>query len=451
MNRFRRFTLPVLSSAGFDIKRMEAVEGTQLTTKPSKQGAAGCFASHVEVYKDALNLGLDRVAIFEDDCRCVTDVSEFNHAMANLPPDADLAYLGGKEWWIKPFDEHDDATGWLAVPYMINTHAMIVSKRFMHTFLKIYAPPDASPPYGPPEHMDRAIIECCKQHTDLQTVVHVPSLIIQDITLPSDVHWTIDSKPAGPDFSRLVDALRQYDHWEFLTADDEETDCITQASVQSLLRTAGVSVSRFDPEGSLPIIVDAGDALSRDQSSLMRRLQDVSTSDRHIVILPHSIRNADIAGKLTRFTNAYIFTREQQSSDALHASGIRCETSEDLALLIDTGVHVNNNDKSLLSLRTDKSASRMRDTTDLCMHKELFDDRFDLLDRCETVSEITAELQHYSTVVTDYVSLACLAATMGKNVYLIEEKLRMNKHIFVHSLQKRFRACKYVTVPPATT
>jgi len=59
-------------------------------------GAAGCMASHINIWKMAKNEGWKNVLVIEDDCDFVSSLQLlFNERIKNVPDDWDILYFGG--------------------------------------------------------------------------------------------------------------------------------------------------------------------------------------------------------------------------------------------------------------------------------------------------------------------------------------------------------------------
>jgi glycosyl transferase family 25 len=87
---------------GINVLRIDAVDGNPMGwTKGSKfpgrhDGALGCIASHVNVYKMAKENGWKNVLIIEDDCEFIDNLNEkFKSSIKTLPEDWDMLYFGG--------------------------------------------------------------------------------------------------------------------------------------------------------------------------------------------------------------------------------------------------------------------------------------------------------------------------------------------------------------------
>ena len=92
------------------VERMSAVEGNPMEwrhvrdrdaginaiKKSSWTGAAGCMASHVNIWKRAKAEGWKNVLIIEDDCDFIPDLqNKFNELIKEVPADWDMLYFGG--------------------------------------------------------------------------------------------------------------------------------------------------------------------------------------------------------------------------------------------------------------------------------------------------------------------------------------------------------------------
>ena len=97
------------SKANIKVERYAAIENNPMGwnhiksdnpldyIKPlSWPGAAGCMASHVNIWKMAKENGWKNVLIIEDDCDFVSDLQEmFTTQIQKVPTDWDLLYFGG--------------------------------------------------------------------------------------------------------------------------------------------------------------------------------------------------------------------------------------------------------------------------------------------------------------------------------------------------------------------
>ena len=125
--------------AGFninDIVKYDAIDGNPMNwvyvpsenpldyIKPeSWAGAAGCMASHVNIWKMAKEKGWKNVLIVEDDCDFVHEVQErFTERINQVPLNWDLLYLGGIH----------ETRGGLYIPDKISQH-IVKAKRMITT------------------------------------------------------------------------------------------------------------------------------------------------------------------------------------------------------------------------------------------------------------------------------------------------------------------------------
>ena len=92
------------------VERMSAVEGNPMEWRHVRDrdagineiknqswiGAAGCMASHVNIWKRAKAEGWKNVLIIEDDCDFIPDLqNKFNELIKEVPDDWDMLYFGG--------------------------------------------------------------------------------------------------------------------------------------------------------------------------------------------------------------------------------------------------------------------------------------------------------------------------------------------------------------------
>jgi glycosyl transferase, family 25 len=81
------------------VERFAAVDGARVAVPDvwrGREGVYGCLRSHMEVVAAARADGVGDLLIFEDDVEFAPDlISRFERAMAQLPDDWDILYLGG--------------------------------------------------------------------------------------------------------------------------------------------------------------------------------------------------------------------------------------------------------------------------------------------------------------------------------------------------------------------
>jgi GR25 family glycosyltransferase involved in LPS biosynthesis len=88
-----------------DVERFPAIEGNKFGWHNEKytagkavafNGACGCIASHLAIYKLAKQNGYKSILIIEDDCDFENDLNNvFNFRYKQVPADWDLLYFGG--------------------------------------------------------------------------------------------------------------------------------------------------------------------------------------------------------------------------------------------------------------------------------------------------------------------------------------------------------------------
>ena len=118
------------------VERFSAIDGTKVEHYDNINiGAAGCFMSHLSIFKEMVKNNWSRVLILEDDVVFAKDFSKrIPNILNNLPPSFDVVYLGasyvikGKE--INPFLSKVVSAG--------TTSSYIVSLEFANKFLENY-------------------------------------------------------------------------------------------------------------------------------------------------------------------------------------------------------------------------------------------------------------------------------------------------------------------------
>lgn len=135
------------SEAGLSFRRIEAVMGKALSAeetnriysprlnsrqyyKPLLPGEIGCYASHLEAWRELLRSGERCVAIFEDDVELAPDLPEVLAAIERLDADWDMVKLIGlsekRPQWRRPLLPGRDLVGFRRVPSL--TGAYVVSR-----------------------------------------------------------------------------------------------------------------------------------------------------------------------------------------------------------------------------------------------------------------------------------------------------------------------------------
>lgn len=135
-DRWSEFTAQVPSDCPLPlIERFPAIDG-KLCSPPgwwtAGSGAWGCYRSHLRIIEGALNVGLDEIAIFEDDARFIDDFAfKFEQYVQALPDDWEWAFLGGQHLHCQR-NPPELVNAHVLTPYNVNrTHAYMVRGRPM--------------------------------------------------------------------------------------------------------------------------------------------------------------------------------------------------------------------------------------------------------------------------------------------------------------------------------
>jgi len=108
-DRWKQVTQEFAKAGITNVQRYYAIDGNPMEWKyvpdgkalnqikpQSWDGAAGCMASHVNIWKLAKENNWKNVLIVEDDCDFVGNVQNlFNEQIKNVPDDWDILYFGG--------------------------------------------------------------------------------------------------------------------------------------------------------------------------------------------------------------------------------------------------------------------------------------------------------------------------------------------------------------------
>ena len=101
-------------------------------------GAWGCLKSHERILEDALNDGIDRLLIFEDDAVFPDDFAEkMERFLWKVPEDWDHLYFGGEHIGTEIYPPADMGDGVLACYSVNRTHAHALccnGKKFIALF-----------------------------------------------------------------------------------------------------------------------------------------------------------------------------------------------------------------------------------------------------------------------------------------------------------------------------
>ena len=96
--RWRRMEREFARHGIYSVRRFPAIDGEKIQLPHDwmhTPGAYGCLRSHVEVVRNARNLGMSSVLIFEDDVTFHDDLkTKFAAGIADLPDDWDILFFG---------------------------------------------------------------------------------------------------------------------------------------------------------------------------------------------------------------------------------------------------------------------------------------------------------------------------------------------------------------------
>lgn len=96
-----------------------------------------CKQSHTTVLKDALNDGVKRLFVFEDDAQFVDNFNDKLEELYNrLPEDWDMFYLGAWHLVCQPYAE-----GLVKMMESYSAHAYGINEKYLHTaFSQVFVP-----------------------------------------------------------------------------------------------------------------------------------------------------------------------------------------------------------------------------------------------------------------------------------------------------------------------
>lgn len=117
---------------GMAVDFWDAVEGTKIDYKKHSQmhtaGMVGCFLSHHNIYKNALDNGYEKILVLEDDLKLMPGFPVFmKQALPQLPADWEFVYLGFTHYAGLHSYQHKvndyfvvPGFGWGTQAYMVN-------------------------------------------------------------------------------------------------------------------------------------------------------------------------------------------------------------------------------------------------------------------------------------------------------------------------------------------
>ncbi|MCE9604396.1 MAG: glycosyltransferase family 25 protein [Planctomycetia bacterium] len=154
-------------------------------------GARGCFQSHLEILRQALDDGLGNVLVLEDDCDFTPHLEEQREALLGALETAswDLCYPGHPEALADA-----EAGTWVAhAGSFQQSHCYAVHGRALPRlveFLEAITRRAEGHPLGGPQHYDGALNMFRAQNPDIVTLLAAPSLAHQRSS-KSDIfeHW----------------------------------------------------------------------------------------------------------------------------------------------------------------------------------------------------------------------------------------------------------------------
>lgn len=138
-------------------------------------GALGCFMSHFEIIKKAVEDKVSTLLILEDDCHFSPDWHDEFPKLALLMQNChwDIIYIGHTQKGVKPLSLVPAPKNVMTSHcYAINKHAM---KPLLH-FLEEVRARNAGDPLGGPMHYDGALNMFREQHPELKCWITSPSL-----------------------------------------------------------------------------------------------------------------------------------------------------------------------------------------------------------------------------------------------------------------------------------
>lgn len=100
-------------------------------------GGLGCYMSHTTIWKEAVDKGYKRIAIFEDDVYFDPKFKErLNESMKNVPKDSQLILFDSKKLESKPvFDDKKKQTNVSKIQRFFGLHAYVIDRACMKILL----------------------------------------------------------------------------------------------------------------------------------------------------------------------------------------------------------------------------------------------------------------------------------------------------------------------------
>lgn len=121
-----------------NVERFSAHDGKNLDSKPFKikPSELGLILSNVDIIRNCIENGIERLLILEDDCYFTEDVTTLGNLLPQIPSDWDFFYFGGNHnahKGVKAPERISDSV--VRVHHTFSTHAVAINGRFLETML----------------------------------------------------------------------------------------------------------------------------------------------------------------------------------------------------------------------------------------------------------------------------------------------------------------------------
>jgi glycosyl transferase, family 25 len=185
------------------IDRACAIDAAPKSHLALTRPAAGCFLSHLQLWKKFLQSGDDHLVVLEDDAAPAPSYSpeRARAVMRSLPTDADLVLLGC--WIMGDLAGNPDGGPLKRVFYFNGTFAYLLTRRGCLNLLPHLLPMRA--------HIDHQISAALIRHPDtLHAYVAAPTLFDHDFSTASGVYIPLDGEErADQELGGLIESARQ--------------------------------------------------------------------------------------------------------------------------------------------------------------------------------------------------------------------------------------------------